>query len=84
MDQYLFRAALNQTCESFTDVGVFNLEKRGLDESKVSTLRYCLRSAANVVVRFAATTAVTNNQYPGFPIASHAADTASAINNGSQ
>src|SRR5215211_7479145 len=84
MDHHFLRAALNQTRETLSDVRVFKLEKCGFDKLKASTFSYCPRCFANVVVRFAATTAVTNNQHSGFQITSHAADTASAISKGSQ
>jgi hypothetical protein len=84
MDHHLSRTALHQTRETLSDVRVFNLEKRRFDKSKASPFSYRTGCGANVVVRFAATTAVTNNQYSDFPITSHAADTASAINKGSQ
>jgi hypothetical protein len=84
MDDDFLRAALNQSRETLADIRVFKFEKGRFDQSEAATFSDGARGVANVVVRFTATTAVTNNQHTDLRITLHAAVTASAINAGSQ
>src|ERR1044071_4154795 len=59
----VLRAACDELCKRFSDVGMSNLQKRGRDEREATVLLNTLRGLAQIFVRLLAPAPVSDDQH---------------------